>query len=228
MTVATLGAPRPRRNPKPVILKMDWKNPDYSAIFDYRMRTLDQLREGTPDAFLELKAWYRENPADFINDWGVTFDPRNAERRLPTIIPFVLFKRQREWIDFVLRKWRAQEPGLCEKSRDMGVYMAGDVAGLHAVPVPRGPGDRRRLAQDDLRRQDRELKPLLPKGRMFMEHLPVEFRGDWQAWRDAPSMRITFPETGSMISGEAGDDIGRGDRASIFWSTRPRIWSGPS
>jgi hypothetical protein len=52
---------------------------------------------------------------------------------------------------------------------------------------------------------------------MFMEHLPVEFRGGWQSWRDAPFMRINFPSTGSLIMGEAGDQIGRGDRASIYF-----------
>ncbi len=59
-------------------------------------------------------------------------------------------------------------------------------------------------------------KPLLPKGRMFVEHLPEEFRGGWVDWRDAPFMRITFPETRSIIGGEGGDDLGRGDRTSLF------------
>jgi phage terminase large subunit len=30
-------------------------------------------------------------------------------------------------------------------------------------------------------------------------------------------MRIAFPDTGSLISGEGGDDIGRGDRTSIYF-----------
>ena len=68
-----------------------------------------------------LKAYYADKPADFINDWGMTFDPRNAEVSLPTTIPFLLFGRQREFIDYLHRKWRAREDGLAEKSRDMGV-----------------------------------------------------------------------------------------------------------
>ena len=52
---------------------------------------------------------------------------------------------------------------------------------------------------------------------MFMEHLPPELNGGYVPWRDAPFMRITIPGTGSIITGEYGDDIGRGDRASIYF-----------
>jgi hypothetical protein len=34
---------------------------------------------------------------------------------------------------------------------------------------------------------------------------------------NAPHMRVVFPDTGSIISGEAGDGIGRGDRCSIYF-----------
>src|SRR6185503_9160002 len=128
MVGAPYGGGRPRRGhgmnaqTKPLApLPFDWKHPDYASVFKARMVTLRFLREN-PERFQQLKAYYAAgNYADFINDWGVTFDPRNAERNLPTLIPFILFPKQREWIDYVVRKWRAQEPGLCEKSRDMGV-----------------------------------------------------------------------------------------------------------
>jgi len=61
------------------------------------------------------------------------------------------------------------------------------------------------------------LKPILPKGRIFMENVPRIFKGEWVTWRDAPYMRIGFPDTGSLIAGEAGDDIGRGDRTSLYF-----------
>src|SRR5690606_36724248 len=59
-------------------------------------------------------------------------------------------------------------------------------------------------------------KSLFYKARMFMEHLPPEFRRGWT--RDhAPHMRISFPATASVITGEAGDNIGRGDRAAMYF-----------
>jgi phage terminase large subunit len=52
---------------------------------------------------------------------------------------------------------------------------------------------------------------------MFMRNLPVEFRGSWVEQNNSNFMRLTFPETGSLISGESGDSIGRGDRTSLYF-----------
>jgi len=201
-------------------IRIDWKQPDYAAIFRARIDTLDNIRCAPPGYLLALKQYYREDEngtADFINDWGVTYDPRNAERKLPTIIPFILFPKQRDWITYVIRKWRSQEPGLTEKSRDMGVtWMAISTACtlcLFNEGLTIGFGSRKGEYVDKIG----NYKPILPKGRMFMEHLPPEFRGSYTPWRDAPFMRISFPDTGSIITGEGGDDIGRGDRASIYF-----------
>ncbi|MHB8272700.1 hypothetical protein [Bradyrhizobium sp.] len=199
-------------------LQMNWKNPDYAAIWQMRIENLKRLREHPEKEkiLLQLKAYYRDNPADFINDYGVTFDPRLAERNLPTLIPFILFPKQREWIDWVLKKWRDQRPGLCEKSRDMGVTWLGVSLSctmcLFHEGLAIGFGSRKTEYVDKIG----TMKPILPKARMFMEHIPVEFRGGYVAWRDAPFMRITFPDTGSLIAGEGGDDIGRGDRTSWY------------
>lgn len=195
---------------------MDWKNPDYSAIIAERIENLNRIR-ANPGLLRRLKGYYRDNPADFINDWGVTYDPRNAERGLPTLVPFILFPRQREFIDYVLECWKNQRPGLCEKSRDMGVtWLFIALACTLSIFYERlaiGVGSRKGEYVDKIG----TIKPILPKGRMFMENLPAELNGGYVPWRDAPYMRITIPETGSIISGEFGDDIGRGDRASIFF-----------
>lgn len=195
---------------------MDWQNPDYSQVFRDRLIALARLR-ANPGSMPALRAYYREHPADFISDWGVTFDPRNAEIGLPTIIPFVLFPKQREWVDWVLSHWTGQTPGLCEKSRDMGISWLATALSctlcLFREGIAIGFGSRKEEYVDKIG----TMKPLLPKGRMFIENLPEEFRGGWVPWRDAPFMRINFPDTGSLIMGEAGDQIGRGDRASIYF-----------
>ena len=195
--------------------KFDYKNPDYAAVFNARLAALDRLREH-PEKLPALKAFYRTHPADFISDWGCTFDPRNADVGLPTLIPFVLFQRQRDWVDWIITRWRTRTPGLCEKSRDMGISWLGMALSctvcMFNEGVAVGVASRKTEYVDKIG----TMKPLLPKGRMFMENLPAEFRGKWEAWRDAPYMRITFPETGSFIGGEGGDDIGRGDRTSFY------------
>jgi phage terminase large subunit len=194
----------------------DFKNPDYAKAFSQRIDFLKEIRRN-PDQLPTLKAYYRDNPADFISDFGVTFDPRNAERGLPTTIPFVLFQKQREWIDWMLRKWKEGRPGLCEKSRDMGVtWLAVSLSctmSLFHEGLAIGFGSRKTEYVDKIG----TMKPILPKARMFLEYIPEEFRGGYVPWRDAPFMRITIPETGSIIAGEGGDDIGRGDRTSWYF-----------
>lgn len=64
--------------------------------------------------------YYKEHPVDFIEDWCYTFDPRNAGTGKLTKIPFILFPRQREFINFLHACLRAEAHGLVEKSRDMG------------------------------------------------------------------------------------------------------------
>lgn len=212
----------------------DYRNPDYTSVFRARVVRLAWIRGQDaktmlehPDATLRakvaaqrlanLKAWYRDHPADFINDWGVTVDPRNVERDLPAVIPFLLFPKQREWCDWVVQHWREGKPGLTEKSREMGVsWLAVALAGTLALfheGFAAGFGSRKEEYVD----KAGSPKSLFWKLRQFLKNLPPEFRGGWDEARHAPHLRISFPATGSVITGEAGDNIGRGDRASIYF-----------
>ncbi len=194
----------------------DWKNPDYTAVWQERAKALARLREN-PSQLPLIKAYYRENPIAFVSDWGVTVDPRNADIGRPTFVPFILFPRQIEWMEWVLERWHAREPGLCEKSRDMGVSWCAIALSCSLCIFRRGMmigfGSRKAEYVDKIG----DLKALLPKASVFMSYLPPEFRAGWVEWRDSPSMRIIFPETASTIGGEAGEDIGRGDRKALYF-----------
>lgn len=194
----------------------DYKNPDYNAIFKMRLERLSRIRND-PECLPALRAYYRDNPADFINDWGVTFEPRNVERRLPSLIPFILFPKQIEFVNWTVEHWRAQKPGLVEKSRDMGIsWLSVALAStlcLFNEGMVVGFGSRKEEYVD---KKDGP-KSLFWKARQFIKYLPPEFRGIWEENKHAPYMRINFPTTGSYIAGEAGDSIGRGDRSSIYF-----------
>jgi phage terminase large subunit len=194
----------------------NWKNPDYVPIFAERAERLARLR-ADPTMLRDLKLYYKLNPAQFISDWGMTVDPRNPERGLPTVIPFILFDKQIEFIGDVLEAWRKQSPMIVEKSRDMGiswcaVALAATLCLFHEGFAV-GFGSRKEEYVDKLG----DPKSLFYKARMFLQYLPPEFRGGWDLKKHAPHMRIMFPETESIIAGEAGDDIGRGDRKSIYF-----------
>lgn len=194
----------------------DFRNPDYTEIFRQRVERLNKIRKN-PDCLPALRTYYRDHPADFISDWGVTVDPRNVERGLPATIPFILFDRQREWIDWTISRWRGQERGLTEKSRDMGLswlsVALADTLCLFQEGMMIGFGSRKEEYVDRIGAP----KSLFWKARKFIENLPPEFRPGWDRRTSAPHMRINFPFTGSSISGEAGDGIGRGDRSSLYF-----------
>ena len=211
----------------PIPFPFDFKQPDYPSVFQWRYDKLVAIRK-KPSVLPGLFTYYRDNPAQFIIDWGMTFDPRNVERGLPSYCPFILFPRQEEWVHWVLERWRNQEPGLTDKSREMGISwltiaLACTMCLFHDG-FSMGFGSRKQEYVDKLG----DLKAILPKGRMFMSQLPEEFRQGWTL-RDAPHMRIQFPATQSFISGESGDGIGRGDRVSIYvvdesaWLPRPQL-----
>lgn len=196
---------------------VDWKNPDYGPIFAERAERLEWLREH-PAEIDALKAFYKNNPARFISDWGMTYDPRNAEIDQPTTIPFVLFVKQVEFIGWLHDLWRGRRDGLCEKSRDMGVtwlcvwfavwlwlFYPGTVSGF---------GSRKEEYVDKIG----DPKSIFWKARQAIELLPEEFQpAGWSVDKHAPYMRIVNPENGSTVVGEAGDNIGRGNRTSIYF-----------
>lgn len=194
----------------------DWRNPNYEAVFSERIKRLERLR-ADPSLLEPLKLYYRDNPADFVSDWGTTLDPRNVERGLPALVPFVLFERQVEWIDFVIKCWRDQRPGITEKSRDSGVSWLSVALACTLCLFHRGLavgfGSRKEEYVDRIG----DPKSLFYKARLFMDELPVEFRMGWESDRHAPHMRIMFPQSDSIITGESGDNIGRGDRKSIYF-----------
>lgn len=194
----------------------DWRNPDYGPILQARSARLRLIRN-EPEIRDLLIIHYRNHPADFINDWGVTVDPRNAELDLPVKIPFVLFPKQREFCDWVMGQWRERKPGLAEKSRDFGLsWLAVSLAStlcLFRDDISIGFGSRKEEYVDKIGHP----KSLFWKARQFVKNLPPDFTGGWNEKTNSAHLRLSFPRTNSTITGEAGDNIGRGDRQAIYF-----------
>ncbi len=205
----------------------DWKNPDYAPVWRARIERLERLR-ADPAILPGLKAFYADHPVEFISDWMCTFDPRNVERGLDAVIPFLLFPKQAEFVEFVVARWRAREDWLCEKSRDMGVsWLCVAIATwmwlFHPGTVV-GFGSRKEEYVDKLG----DPKSLFWKIREALNLLPVEFRPAGYSERaHALSMRIVNPENGSTIVGESGDNIGRGNRTSIYFKDESAFYERP-
>lgn len=193
----------------------DFRNPSYMPVYQQRVERLRYLREH-PESVPMILAHYREHPWKLVNDWGVTYDPRNADVGLPTVMPFVLFPKQIEWMKWAYGLWKNRKPGVTEKSRDCGVSWLSVGLGV-AIAITHdtvniGYGSRKQEYVD----KKGAPKSLFWKAREFTKRLPPELTGGWDERRDSIENLIRF-STGSTLSGEVGDSIGRGDRAAIYF-----------
>lgn len=188
----------------------DWRNPDYAPIIKQRMARLQRLREDEK-LLSNLKRYYRDHPWQFLSDWGWTSDPRNVEIGLPVIVPFILFDKQIELAQWMQDRWLSRESGALAKSREVGATW---VLCSHAATLCMfhdnmavGVGSRKLELVDSLD----DPKAIFPKIRLFLQHCPREFTGEWSSREKL----IRFAN-GSTIAGEGGDDIGRGGRTSLY------------
>lgn len=203
----------------PKVRPFDFKNPDYGHVVEQRIENAQRLRDASPEAIEALKGYYRtdDNVIDFIQDWGVTYDPRSVEDGTPASVPFILFPKQIEYVRAVMLAWRTKTPLLVEKSRDCGVSWVSIALACALSCLHNGfrAGFGSRL-EDYVDKID-EPKSLFWKARFFMRYIPEPLAAGYREAVDAPYMRMKFPATGSSLTGEAGDEIGRGDRTSIFF-----------
>jgi phage terminase large subunit len=196
---------------------MDYKNPEWSSIFAERAARLQKIRSD-PRYLAACKAHYKANPWDMVRDWGMTYDPRALERGELSNMPFIPWQRQIEYMQWVVSRWMAGERGLVEKSRDCGVtwLSVGLAVSLwcNHDGISIGFGSRKQDLVDKLGNPD----SIFEKIRHFLMNLPKEF---WPSGfvpdKHSTFMRLISPETGASITGEAGDDIGRGGRKSIYF-----------
>jgi phage terminase large subunit len=208
--------------------QIDWLRPDYSEVWAARLERIARLEKAPAEDIAALKAYYAEHPAQFISDWGMTFDPRNPERGLPAMAPFVLFPKQIEAVEWVAARWKSREDGLVEKSRDMGVsWICVGVAcwmWLFHPGVVVGFGSRKEDYVDRIG----DPSSLFWKVRAFIRLLPPFFKPkSYNEDKHAPFMRVLNVENGSSIIGEAGANIGRGARTSIYFKDESAFYEQP-
>lgn len=191
--------------------------PDYAKVYEWRLKRLQQWKE-RPDLVAGAKAYYKTRPAEFINHWCDTYDPRMALTGGMSRMPFVLFDKQLEMVGFLYACLLAQVAALVEKSRDMGATWVcvslSNWLWLFWPGAAVGWGSRKEQLVDKIGDPD----SIFEKIRMQLSGFPRQF---WPAGfspkEHATYMKMVNPENGATITGEAGDNIGRGGRKLIFF-----------
>lgn len=201
--------------------------PNYTAVLMWRQTQLAQMR-ADPALIYGSREYYRTRPIEFITHWIDTFDPRNAGGEMPSRLPFVLFPRQRHLVLFLLACLNGEAAGLIEKCRDVGatwVCCAFSVwLWLFWPGVAVGWGSRKEQLVDKLGDPD----SIFEKMRMIIGGLPPEFLPAALSPKDHLTyMKFINPENGATITGEAGDNIGRGGRKRIYFKDESAHYERP-
>lgn len=214
---------------KPRALTHDQWPPNYTAVYAWRMRALSQLRE-RPEMLASAKAYYADKPSEFIMHWMDTYDPRPDKNNpnKPKWMPFVFFMRQTDYIEFLLSCVADAQNGLVEKCRDAGVTWKSCAFSVHSWLFKEnyaiGWGSRKEELVDNLGNPD----SIFEKMRLLLRRLPSVFKpATFDIKKHAPFRRIINPENGSVIMGEAGDNIGRGGRTSIYFKDESAHYERP-
>lgn len=167
----------------------------------------------------------KSDTAYWIDSYCYTYDPRTPGKGLP----FKLWPKQVEFIHWLGRMKATaaanfapggsgvQLQALCEKSRDVGVSFLCAVDMLHDFLFVKGTsaafGSRKLEYVDRLG----DTKSILEKIRFMIRKLPVwMLPAGWKFGKHDMFCRIINPANGSIISGEGGDEIGRGGRVGTY------------
>jgi len=194
------------------LAEIDFKNPDYLPIVNRRIERLLAIRKDKKK-LAAAKVYYAANYADFISDWMVTYDPRKT----PSMVPFILWPKQREYIQWLSDRYAAKEDGLVEKSRDAGATFLNAAFAVCLWTFEPGSkvsfGSRKEALVDKIGDTD----TIFEKIRIILRGLPKEFLPvGYNELKHATYMKVLNPQNGSTITGEAGDNIGRGGRSGLY------------
>jgi hypothetical protein len=206
----------------------EW-TPNYDQIWADRLKRAHWL-ETHPDEIPALEAYYRHHPIEFIEDWCVTIDPRNVGKGKPVTMPFVLFPRQKEAIQFlydhVLVKKRHC---LFDKCRDSGATWFCCAFSVWLWLFHEGSaigwGSRKQQLVD----LAGDMSSIFEKMRGIIRNIPDPLMPKgFNKKRDLRGlMKILNPDNGASIVGECGDNIGRGGRTTCYFKDESAHYPRP-
>lgn len=209
---------------KPRALTHDEWPPDYRGVYAWRIQQLTALR-ADPELVASAKAYYRTRKGEFIMHWMDTYNPRKQGSKW---VPFVFFQRQQEFVEFIEELRRDEENGLVEKCRDIGATWLACAYSVACYLLDNddaiGWGSRKQELVDKLGDPD----SIFEKMRLLIKRMPdVWLPAGFRTRDHATFMKLLNPENGSTVTGESGDNIGRGGRKAIYWKDESAHYERP-
>lgn len=200
-----------------------WTPPNLSEGISARF---DLLNKATDDLELRAIVLYkcRTDPVYFISWWCWTTDPR----KVPAYMPFILFPRQAEYIEWLVESIELNEGGLVEKSRDMGLTWL--CVGFAVWLWLFRSGSKVAFGSRKEALVDKKGDPdcIFEKIRFILDRLPGwMLPTGFNRKAHDNFLRLTNPENGNSITGEGGDNMGRGGRSTIYFKDESAFYERP-
>lgn len=187
-----------------------------AALVQERLTRLMQIGKNL-DAQRVERELCRRDFLHWVHYWVWTYDPRLASERKAAHLPLMLFKRQVEMCEFIDARLEAREDGLIEKSRDIGFTWVMAAKAIHKWVFVDGFKTTFGSRKEDFVDKRGEVDSIFEKMRYLLRAQPAWLGPDGFDWdRHDNHMRLINPANSNTIAGEAGDDLGRGGRSSLF------------
>lgn len=182
-----------------------------------RYRLASQCKDDVETRMMEKRAC-REDVRRFINNWVYAYNPWHTGKPLPTKMPFTLRPKQSEFIGWLGGLLDDEENGLVEKSRREGASYLCLAFGLHHWLFKEGFSMTVGSRKFEKQVEDKgNLDCLIPKVRYMLYALPKWMRPEgFEPDQHDNEARLLNPEQNTSITGEAGDNMGRGGRSTFY------------
>jgi phage terminase large subunit len=188
------------------------KDPNTALHIKHRLDVLERLESSTAAQQEEMERC-RTDVVYWLTNYAWTFDPRIAQ----PFLPFIPWEKQVAFLRWMEGLERDREDGICEKSRDQGATWLSAVFLLHRWLF--SPGFKGSIAsrKEDLLDRQGDPDSIFEKLRLAIRMLPWWMlpRG-FDGRKHLAYLKMINPASGATITGEAGDNIGRGGRASMY------------
>lgn len=205
-----------------------WTTFDYRPFIEWREKTVALVaKEGLDHR--AIREWYRHRRHEFIEHWGTTYDPRNAGVPGRSVkMPMLLFPRQRDFITFLTTCLEQEAHGQGEKVRDFGATWLCAFFSINLWCCEPGSASGWGSRKEELVDRIGDPDSIFEKIRIGIRALPPFLKPDGLIEQDhLVFMKCINPETGATITGECGDNIGRGGRSLIYFKDESAHYARP-
>lgn len=204
-------------SPKP---KTDWEARVLSVV-EVRVARMESLLTDD-DARREELTRCAGDVVYFLENYGWTLDPRGkvnlkTGKITPSLLPFVPFEKQIEYLRWLEELEADQVDGIAEKSREVGLTWLTVGFMVHRWLFRRGWKGGVGSRKEDLVDKKGNSDSIIEKMRILVCYLPHWMRPiGWSEEKHSPHLMFVNPSNGSVIVGEAGKNIGRGGRNAFY------------